>query len=423
MSHIKDYHLYACLPFLELESEKPINIGPVAFFSGAQAEKCLDPEVSGYLSKYLKGHQLNEKKVTCISIHPDIKEKHYHWIVVDAIYILYFVAYYREIYDLLEAPDMHPFTKFIPAEEKYLRKVTEQELAPLISVHETKISLVDEPQLKLCEAFSKVIGKEEAEKSSAMRSLRFFVDGLMRKFENIASAGLKDLPRAFHPELIIFLMTAYDTLFHIEQQSSPSDLKQILRPMLKLKYSRSVELLWSWVDGLYKHFSSAVHGGEESGYSYTANKSLKLSYLRIGLKVYIYSMLHKLFELGLIEPTSPEEDTPLEFLEISPKEILLLLWSQEDILKKLSILLMQITEGKNTKEYRQDAKHLAELYNLYNVKFSKPQSSHIHYNPPDPEAIESYVKAIKNLSTESIEVDGSQVKLSSTLPTSFWENV
>lgn len=136
----------------------------------------------------------------------------------------------------------------------------------------------------------------------------------------------------------LFLSAGFEVLFSLNPSFPASDLRQQLRPLLHLKFSHSVELLWKWVDQFYAIRNAALNGEYSPNLLFLSNPNIKTPLLLIAEKLLIYSIYDLLFKNKLVEGSSGTLSTPDDFKIIHPERVLVYFWTESNIEKKLTLL-------------------------------------------------------------------------------------
>ncbi|GAB4237765.1 MAG: hypothetical protein Tsb0021_17560 [Chlamydiales bacterium] len=431
MGQLKDHEVVLCLPYVALEAYAPLFMGPVTFFSAHLAQEYLDPDTASWLLRYLEGHSLTPRQVTCMALQSSVPEEKRISLIVDALYLFYFTFSSRSLYTSIDPPFIDTFTKVIPAEEKYTRAMVDRELSSLSGLGMQQALSVDAPEGNLLSSLGSLLDgtilidhEKDSQANRLIRAMRYFVDRRMCKFENIVQTGLQFPKRSFDPEEIIFLITAFETLLSMDGDTSVATLKQKLRPVLVLNYSKPIEMLWKWIEGFHHLHTDVVHGTTILDDEFKENPSFTIRYTDLGAKIFIYSVLEKLCHLTPLQCMNPQSDTPSEYRGFPPQEIHLFLWSESDLLRKISVLMLQVTEGETSEDILHDLSNLSKVYYYMMQKYILAKSHPaVSYHRHDPKSIVQYGKAIINLASQTIQRKEKTLPLSSFLPDLFIEDL
>ncbi len=402
--------LYACLPFVEFLKEEPINLGPIQFWPSARSKHYLSDGFSASLEKYLHSiHKFPEegKSVVCISIEKAIPPERRESLLIDSIYLLYFASNFRNVYYSNEILKLSSFTKILPLSPEVLSQDSWEKIEASDSVFYEKttcINWVDEEiSIALGKALSTVYDPLKApahfdESIRLIRAIRFFVDRFFSKFENLTNQGLELSSQLFEPEDILFLASSFDVLLNIHEQQASSEFRQKIRPMLHLKFSKPVELFWKWVDSFFLLKKQVIQGTPKPDDLFTANPNFQLPLMHIGIKLFVYVLYYKLYQSRLITSESSNSFTPPNFHWIHPEEILHFFWTEESILRKISLLLMQIHNNqKISPENQSDLYLLSTLFVALMEKFYiQAPSKYVKYIPSPESILEPYFNPILN---------------------------
>jgi hypothetical protein len=335
--------------------------------------------------------------MTCISIADSIPAESKEGVLIDALYLLYFVVAFREVYYDQEIPSIEPYTKYILAENGLVLDKTH----PVTCIHRVS---------SLCDGLGLALEKSPTDPNARrmIRSVRYFVDQFFKKFVNLsAENGGKN----YLPENLLSLATSLEGLFDISEKTGYNELRQKLRLMLHLNFSTPLEILWKWVDEFYELKEKIIRGKETSEVLFQANPNFIVSHLYLGVKLYIYSVYFHLFKYQLkqirdmkgaksetqlqnlfrfipqgipsigvgkeIKVSLPEKIQELKKLEhaeekgwilqpefsgIHPDEFLMYFWTQTSILRKLASFLKQSKDNLQQQDLKSDLKFLSHLY-------------------------------------------------------------
>ena len=75
--NLRDYKPVACLPFLGITTDHPVEFGPVLFWPADRILEIFDTDVGGRYLDYLEKLTITPQAATCVAIHPDVPENQY----------------------------------------------------------------------------------------------------------------------------------------------------------------------------------------------------------------------------------------------------------------------------------------------------------------------------------------------------------
>lgn len=385
--------IYAGLPFVELAKEGQITLGPVNFWPSSDFKTHLPPSLQKPFAEYLEtmstiktfGQTDNKKPITtlklrtpsiaCVSIETSINPRLKEPLLIDALYLLYFAASFRNVYYNDEIIPFKAFTKILPAKPEFITEKSYWEKMFIGEAKREDIACITWMDEEICKALGEALrksykaGDENDHAIRLIRSIRFFVDRFFSKFENVFALGLEFHPKIFEPEDTLFLSSSFDVLLNIDEKHPASDFRHKVRPMLHLKYSKPVELFWKWVDAFYLLKKQVIHGSPDPVDLFRENPNFQVPLLHIGVKLFIYAIYYQLFKDHLVHSERSSPFTPPDFKFIHPEEILLFFWTEESLLRKISALLMQIKGGKQSKENEMDIALLSSTYSSLLERF------------------------------------------------------
>lgn len=161
------------------------------------------------------------------------------------------------------------------------------------------------------------------------------------KYLNESGAGKEE---SIHPELwkdYLLISTGFEVLFTLNPSFPHADLRQHLRPLLHLKFSNPVELLWKWVDQFYTIRNAILSGEHPTEPLFLENPTVKSPLLLIGEKLLIYAIYDMLFTNQFLEGKNGTLTIPDDFNSIHPERVLVYFWTRETLEKKITILLLE----------------------------------------------------------------------------------
>lgn len=405
--NLENFLLYAYLPFVELNHETRIELGPVVFWPASQSEEVLHQNkffstFQDYLQqvRQIKTHSneipgtfintipLIAKRMTCVSISEKIPVAMREFLLIDSIYLLYFACTFRNLYYGHEIPPFSSFRKMIPASEEFVnekknwenRHINEEDREDTVCLH-----LIDS---EICQALGKTLEAiylpSENQNSELVqtykrivRSIRYLVDRFFSRFVNLFEMGLKFSEEIFEPEDVIFLASSFETLFNIEQNQDPAaEIKHQLRPLLHLKYSKPVEFFWKWVDDFYEVKRRILKGDTFLDPLFRFNPNFEVSHILLGIKLFVYSVYYYLFKYNLLKSTYMGAFTPPDFKWIHPDEILLFFWTEPSILDKISHFLKHSEKEELKEESYEDMNLLSNLFVSLFERYFQPVEKH-----------------------------------------------
>lgn len=400
---VKNFLLFATLPFVELDHETTIQFGPIIFWPASKSDEFLPESNRASFHDYLqmvgqiKAKELKNqvfintgfidaKKCTCASIASEVPEEIREFLLIDALYLLYFACTFRNLYYGQEIPPFNSLRKMIPAHEEFIK---DQSLWKDLYIHETDreeticLHVIDS---NICEGLGKALeaiylgsGTDNPEfiqtYKRIVRSIRYLIDRFFQRFVNLFGKNLNFSEEIFEPEDIIFLTVSFECLFNLEGSgATAADFKHKLRPLLHLKYSRPVEIFWKWVDDFYEVKQRILRGDTFLDPLFRWNPNFEVSHILLGIKLFIYSIYYYLFTYQLLESTRVDPYTPPDFKWIHPEEILLFFWTESAVLEKIHLFLQESEKGPLTDEFLSDLNLLTTLFvSLYDRYYVSEQ--------------------------------------------------
>lgn len=446
-SLLATYSIHACLPFVEIADESKLNLGPVTFWPGSKFPHYTDKNSQQIFKEYLDSAAqiktqnnknqwldtsfLSPEWMTFISISDSVPFEQKDALLIDSLYLLYFICTFRNLYYGNEIPSFDAFRKLIPATAEFINNKSNWNHNHIHEIQREETVCIHTLDHPICESFGKILNEiytaqdssEATEYKRIVRAIRYVVDRFYQRFVNLFDHGLEFPSSLFEPEDIIFLSAAFESLFDINDKHPGADFKYKLRPLLHLKYSIPVEFFWKWVDDFYEVKRKIVHGGLNPDPLFRLNQNFLISHISIGIKLFIYSVYTMLMKNNLLTPLKQSsEHTPPDFDWIHPEEIILFFWTENDLLNKLNLFLIKLVEEKtNQEELFADIHFLGTLFismqNRYNKKKNHNEIKFI------PSNLEEIKKDADNILLSLAKAKENQLDLSTILPKNFEQEI
>lgn len=429
-TYLECYKLQACLPFVEIGSETIIRLGPVIFWSASNAKDLLNSEENNsfqhYLysiaqikarkradiKEYIDTVRLNPETTTCISIHRDIPAEEQEFVLIESLYLLYFACFFRNLYFGNEVVSFNSMRKVIPASAEFIAvkenwsglHINEANREEILCVYVGDPDIFSALGQALEHVFLSPKGQETQiiqESKRMIRSIRYFIDRFFQRFVNLFERGLNFPEELFEAEDLIFLSTSFETLFNIDEKDSAADFKHKLRPLLHLKYGSPVECFWKWVDDFYTVRHRIILGDTILNPIYCFNPNFEIPHLSLGIKLFIYSICYKLCRNHLMPSIHQDQYSPPDFKWIHPEETLIFFWTETNLLRKLSLFLLQVQQTDQLQQRSELYAEIGLLSRLF-VKFfeeyhERKFESTIRYIPIPLHEIKDYGNQILKL--------------------------
>lgn len=395
------YH-YACLPYVELAHEASIQMGPVHFWPASKFEETIPVRSHSQFRSYLKTIGA-PNGTTCISINQNVPSAQREFILIDALYLLYFACTFRNLYQGSEILPFEPFRKIIPGSLEFIEDSTNWKSLQIHEKEHNETICLHLFYQEMCQAFGKMLAsiyfsnsaspKEIETYKRMIRSIRYLIDRFFPRFVNVLGQGLAFSEALFEPEDILYLASAFESLFDVDEKDPASDFKHKLRPLLHLKYSKPLEVFWKWVHDFYSVKRSIVHGGNNPDPLFKANPNFEVSHVLIATRLFIYSVYSLLFKSQLLDSKNSDPFTPPDFKWIHPEEVLLFFWTEVSLLRKLNLFIPQLISGSS----RQNELHCEVLFlthlfiTMQERYFRKDVSSGIKFIPAPHQQIDGFM--------------------------------
>lgn len=363
------HELYACLPFVAMSLTEGVDFGPIRFWPFEQASNFLCEENRQLLEEYLdtlshtKAETIESEKImsvmtmslrlnamTCVSIDSRIPKEERDHLLIEAIYQLYFCCAFCHRARGVELPILSSFTKILPARISFLENKKgwlEASIPESKRKTTTPVICVDEEiRIGIFRAFSQIyyeqdqLGDDKKKQlQSLIRGIRYFVDRFYERFENLIYDDEGMLRESHRPEDIIFLVASFESLLSIDVNEPQTDFKQRFRKMLELRYTRSIENLWKWVDGLYGIKNQIMQGNDVKDIYYRENPNFKISYFYLGMQLFLYAVHCQMQKYGLLTNNEAYKFAALDFRWVHPEDVLVYLWPEEAVLRRIRSIL------------------------------------------------------------------------------------
>ncbi|TXI36054.1 MAG: hypothetical protein E6Q59_10055 [Nitrosomonas sp.] len=417
--------LHACLPFVQIAMREGISIGPVFFWPADRAEQYADKSLLPLLGEYLETVtqvrawcdeqacvdtvKIPASCVTCVSIDAQVPPEQRDSLLVDSLYLLFFCGTFTHLFESAKGPFFNVFIKVLPASEDFIRNQNNWREVHLLETQRECTVLLEKFDEEMCIGLGHALScgyctdacrsaTETAKVQSLVRSIRYFVDRFYESFQNLIGTGLH-IPRGFYEaEDIVFLSTSFEALFDLSEEHPHIDLKHKLRPMLGLRYSNSVELLWQWVDGFFGLREQIVHGLPLPDTMFRANPNFEISYFYLGMKLFLYGVYWRLHSYQLIPlSTEVQPGLPLHFKWVSPEEILAFFWPEEPLINRIHKTLVELENKWERRDLQSDLTFLGNLLHYIMEHYGaepSPSDSTIQWTPSPAERILNPLQSI-----------------------------
>lgn len=396
--HSMKYELYACLPFVELKVPD-VAMGPVHFWPVTHADKFLSPSLIPLLNDYLEtvtqvkvctpNQVINTEKLcchtmTCISIDPKVQPELREGLLIDAIYLLFFCGAFSHLFASAKAPHFDVFTKILPATSAFLSDKSRWKEAYILEAQRESPVTLERFDREMCKGLGHGLAcayqtdtcrssADTAKVQSLIRSIRYFVDRFFERFENLINEGLSIPHVVYEAEDIVFLATSFEALFDLNDQHPHIDFKHKLRPMLELRFSTSVELLWQWVDGFFHLREQIVHGRPLPDAIFRANPNFNISYFYLGVKLYLYGVYWRMHHYQLIS------SRPENFEWVTSEELLAFFCPEDELIRRIHKTVSLLEKDWKESHHLSDFHFLTAIFlHIYDQYFVGPQPARDH---------------------------------------------
>lgn len=422
---------YVCLPYLYLTKEQPLGMGPIRFYPTTKFDDYVSNHEQDEMKSYLQSAQASGRG-SCIFVDPEVPKDLLPEMLIDAVYLLYFAATYQDLYYNAKPPKFEPLTQYLPTPPDKMKDPKTRESLQALHLLDSQVIEVAFTENLMSQALGRILlcaytecqDLHHGDCRRIIRSIRYFIHCFHDKFRNLLGTGDPIESKLFEPENFLFLVTAFETLYDIDKTNSEPDFKQKLRPVIHLKFGTPMETIWKWIDGFYQIEEELVHEGTLPDPMFRENVNFEIPYLSFAIKLFIYSIYYRLYNMGLVPATKTADFMPLIFEGIDREETLGFLWSETELLKKISILIMQLTHGKVRQETLLDVSMLSLIYrNILKYYENRDEVGEIRFIPTPKDELRNIVEAIENYSDEEFEHEGQVVHIQELFPEGFLDQI
>lgn len=256
----------------------------------------------------------------------DLPEDQVHQLLLHSLYLLFFSCNAHKIYNG-ETPD--PLRSFFQRQESQQKtEILKEAIDPQIF-----------PAFSQLLFFAYTVGEKRGiESKKIIQSICLLLDRYLAEPEDWK------YPDWHH---YINLSIGFETLFDLNPADPSADLRQKLRPLLHLKYSRPVEILWKWINHFFMARFLFQKGQSPKISQFIENPNVRSPLYLIAEKILIFSIYDLLFQWHLSLGIAGTISTPDRFARIPPERILVYFWTVETLEKKITLLTLQEEESTN----------------------------------------------------------------------------
>jgi hypothetical protein len=391
------------------------------------------PAVETLLRDLNKRTQRSPAEMTCVWVDSKIPKSQRPVLLIDALSLLYFNTFHRDLYLNLPIPAFQTFTKFIPiAPEELEHPLSESDLTLQLTLREG--SDVGELEPSITEGFGAALSliylpdrcaEDKTTCSDArrlLRAVRLFTHGFATPFENVYADGAQFPHALFKAEDMMYLSSSFEGLLDLDPRHPVADLKYKSRSILGLQYSGAMDLFWAWVDGFFALKDRCVHRGEDPDYEFRANPNFIVSYHYLGVRLFIFLLYHLLEEAHLL--VAPEGGRPAS---VDRCEIVVLFWTEEAILSCIESNLKNWCAPDAYCVNPRVGRELIQLYcTLYHRFFEgkgKATHSALRFIPSPIESVQPIIERLLALRPQEMEGAKGRISLEAATPACFWKHL
>lgn len=430
----------ACLPFIQLRISKPLEMGPLHFWPAHLFPHILDSDLHTDFQRYMEHVRkvqvrapgkapidiatLSLDEMTAISVHYKGTYESVHDLITDGIYLLYFALTFREHYRNGEGISFAAFCRLVPANATFIRDavnwddihIMEHKRTPQLSFEPEKCPIF----LWLGNALNQSLQGDENSRR-IVRAIRYFVDCFRTPIDNPLSLDPDISHMLFEPEDILYLTAAFESILNLPDGTKRAHLKQNLRSILYLQFSKPMEVLWTWVEDFYDLKERSLAGGGVGKDEFTGNPNFRFPTTYLAIKLFIYVACIKLQMLEQKNQDFPRSDL------VDLKEIIALLWPEYNILRRISSGMQKVAnKGASTKLFETSIYWIMQVYTHMHHHFIREDCDshpHVVFSSVDKEDVETHLQAIDELKAIPIENQNGVCPLHTLMPNAFIKTI
>lgn len=228
-----------------------------------------------------------------------------------------------------------------------------------------------------------------------------FDHGLVKALDSVLNVGQLHYLQTLHylvesmrsPVIghqFIFLALGFEALFDLNPQLPTPDLRQRLRPLLHLKFSQPIELMWKWVEQFYAIKTSLHKRSHDVRLLFLENPNVSAPLLLIGQKLLIYALYDTLFLNRHLSGVEGTASTPDDFKKIHPENVLLFFWSEEMLLRKITLLEIQHDTQANDKDLQLLKAIWKKMHRHIRHSATENLPKELRFQPSPPDLLKEY---------------------------------
>jgi hypothetical protein len=317
-----------------------------------------------------------------------IQETLVQQLIVDGVYLLYFLAAFPRWQLKRSHTPTDPFRKILFQKE--------------VSSEDFERYDIDRPEIFHAQALGFLLEEtyvNSKERSSLLRAVRFFVD---RYFHPFGDA----LHQVSDPEDITYLELAFESLFDLEGTNQVPYLKQQIRILLNLKFGRPLELMWKCVEEFYLQLHDVVHGGNPEHGLYNANPNFSLPNRILLRNLFLYAFYSALASKEWMADLGLDDFGFLRIEGFDPFDLIVYFWDEATLLRKISSLLVQVVNGAAHQDTFEDLHLLNTLWERLHDVHHAP-----FFIPSEKTSLEPSMKILAPLQHQKFVVDGKEMTM------------
>jgi len=213
------------------------------------------------------------------------------------------------------------------------------------------------------------------------------------------------------PNDVVFLSMALESLIDVhfaspDMRDTTKKFIYTLSNIINLKYEEPQKLFNQYLDEFYNLRSRIVHGDEIPTMMFKGNPHIDISYIELGMRIFIYSLKWQLSSHACLEPKY--SDLWLS----STEDIHRYFWTKKALLKEILRLFLQVLEKKEDIRHKLDeVTEWVELARIYISLFYDRNDLKMNTGKVDAQEIEKDISQIVYLRDQEVTYFGKRRKL------------
>src|SRR5262249_55840243 len=135
-----------------------------------------------------------------------------------------------------------------------------------------------------------------------------------------------------------------------------------------LRFSKPMDVLWQFIDGFYRQRDHVVRGDDKADPHFKDNPTFVVSYVYLGMRLFLYAVYHRLDQAALQEAIQ-QGLAGRPAIWFHPEEVLLYFWTEEALLHRIALAMLQLEQKPDDKEQQMDLRELTSLCVVLRERF------------------------------------------------------